>query len=53
MAKFAIALQFRNGVRIRLVAVDIDDAWTNPGVAAQRQLQNQQPRHASAITGNR
>jgi hypothetical protein len=34
-------LQFRNGVRIRLVAVDIDDACMNPGAAAQRQLQKE------------
>jgi hypothetical protein len=40
-AKFAVALQFSNRVRIRLVAVDIDDAWTNPGAAAQRQLQKE------------
>ncbi len=40
-AKFAVALQFRNGERIRLVAVDIDNAWTNPGAAAQRQAQKE------------
>ena len=39
--KFVVALQFSNGARIRLVAVDVDDAWTNPGDAAQRQLQKE------------
>jgi hypothetical protein len=40
-AGLPLALQFGDGVGVRRVAIDVDDAWTNVGATAQCHLQKQ------------
>ena len=48
-AQLSAALQLRNRVCVRLVAVYIDDPWTNPGAAAQRELQKELGRNCVTL----